>query len=106
MLYSAEMSELSLEEIERLAKLARLTLTDSEKEQFAGQLPKIVEFVDTLQNATVGKGDEKPAVAMSSLREDEVSGTRLSLKELEKLAPTWRSDQVAVPAVFEEKANG
>lgn len=101
------MSELSLEEIERLAKLARVTLTDGEKEQFAGQLPKIVEFVDTLQSATLsGEAVELVNQPVENLREDEVSGARLTIKELEKLAPAWRKNQVAVPAVFEDKNDG
>jgi aspartyl-tRNA(Asn)/glutamyl-tRNA(Gln) amidotransferase subunit C len=101
------MSELSLEEIERLAQLARLTLTDGEKEQFAGQLPKIVGFVDTLQSATLSsEAVEGINQSVDSLRDDEVSGTRLTVGQLEKLAPAWRKNQVVVPAVFEDKNAG
>lgn len=101
------MSELSLGEIERLAQLARLTLTDGEKEQFAAQLPKIVEFVDTLQNAALSsEAVEEINRPVDSLRDDEVSGTRLTIDELQKLAPAWRNNQVAVPAVFEDKNAG
>jgi len=99
------MSELSLAEIERLAVLARLSLTDQEKEQFAAQLPKIVEFVDTLQGAslTTATSDQMP-ISVADLRQDELSGQRLTLAELEKLAPAWRVGQVIVPAVFEGRS--
>lgn len=101
------MSELSLGEIERLAKLARVTLTDGEKEQFASQLPKIVEFVDTLQGAVLSsEAVEGINQSVDSLRDDKVSGTRLTIQQLEKLAPAWSKNQVAVPAVFEDKNDG
>jgi aspartyl-tRNA(Asn)/glutamyl-tRNA(Gln) amidotransferase subunit C len=43
------MSTLSLEEVERIAQLARLELTDAEKHLFARQLAEILTYAEQLQ---------------------------------------------------------
>ena len=97
------MSELSREEIEHLAKLSRLTLSEEEKEKFAKQLPDILEFVDQLSVvAKLPTEASAKAVPLVKLRSDEESSEKLSLEVLQKLAPSWSDDQVEVPAVFGE----
>lgn len=100
------MSEISNEDIAHLAKLSRLTLSAEEKEQFASQLSEILDFVDRLtavaQTPVANRAD---AVPLANLRRDEESGEKLSLADLQKLAPAWRDDQLEVPAVFGEVAN-
>lgn len=100
------MSEISRQEIEHLANLSRLTLSADEKEEFAKQLPEILEFVDQL--SVVAKlSSEKPTqtTPLAKLRADEESSEKLTLKTLQKLAPAWHEDQVEVPAVFGEAAD-
>lgn len=100
------MSEFSLEEIDHLAKLSRLTLSTEEKEKFAKQLPEILEFVDQL-SAVAKLSSEKPTqtTPLAKLRADEKSSEKLSLETLQKLAPAWHENQVEVPAVFGEVAD-
>ncbi|MDO8650392.1 MAG: Asp-tRNA(Asn)/Glu-tRNA(Gln) amidotransferase subunit GatC [Candidatus Berkelbacteria bacterium] len=100
------MSEISKEDITHLAKLSRLTLSDEEKENFANQLPEILEFVDQL-SAVSKLSSEKPTqiTPLAKLRADEESSEKLSLEILQKLAPAWHEDQVEVPAVFGEVAD-
>lgn len=43
------MPKLNREEVERIAELARLTLTDTEKEMFQEQLSNILEYAEMLQ---------------------------------------------------------
>ena len=43
------MPKLNREEVERIAELARLTLTDAEKEMFQEQLSNILEHAEMLQ---------------------------------------------------------
>jgi aspartyl-tRNA(Asn)/glutamyl-tRNA(Gln) amidotransferase subunit C len=90
------------EEISHLAKLARLSLSNEEQEQFATELPKILSFVDELQGAKAPISQDIPAVSLDGLRDDELSSDSLSLEQLEKLAPYWQNDQVEVPPVFGE----
>ena len=95
------MSQLSVEEITHLAKLARIELTEGEVEKLLVDMPKIVDFVEELQGAESQALPEPDAVKVTALREDDPSSENLTLEELEKLAPKWSKNQVEVPAVFE-----
>lgn len=98
------MAELSHQEIEHLAKLSRLTLSSEEKEKFAKQLPEILDFVDQLSVvAKLPSVSQAQTVPLAKLRPDEESSEKLSLEELQKLAPAWRDSQLEVPAVFGEE---
>ncbi len=101
------MSELSLTEIDHLATLARIRLTDEEKERLGRELGKIVDFYATIQAAS-SNGQVIPEQAgrvkpIGHLRPDELhSGpSGLTQDELKKLAPEVRDNLVVVPAVFE-----
>jgi aspartyl-tRNA(Asn)/glutamyl-tRNA(Gln) amidotransferase subunit C len=99
------MSELSREEIDHLAQLSRLTLSAEEKEKFTKQLPDIIGFVDQLRVVPGLKKNtlvKTKTVPLAKLRADEESGEKLSLEQLQKLAPAWRDGQLEVPAVFGE----
>ena len=95
------MSHLSPEEVAHLAALARLNLSADEQAKFANELPKIVDFVEQLQGVKLdGDIEVAKTTPLEAMRVDEVSGERLTLAQLEKLAPAWRDGQVEVPAVF------
>lgn len=94
------MSHLKPEEVEHLAKLARVSLSKEESEQFSKQLPEILDFVNQLQTANVTDKPETKAISQDQLREDVEGSDSLSLKQLEKLALKWQEGQVVVPAVF------
>ena len=97
------MSEISNEDITHLAKLSRLTLSGEETEKFAKQLPEILEFVNQLSAVAKQSSVRQPqTIPLVKLRADEKSSEKLTLTELEKLAPAWRDGQVEVPAVFGE----
>ena len=96
------MSELSREEIDHLATLARLSLTVEEQDSFAKELPDILGLVDQLSVvAKMSSEKQPPTVPLAKLRLDEESGEKLSLSDLEKLAPSWHDNKIEVPAVFE-----
>lgn len=62
------------EDIEHLASLARIKLTDSELEQLATELPAIVEYVGIITQLTAEQSSTQPTVGArhNILREDEV----------------------------------
>lgn len=67
---------LSLEEVRRIAALARLELTPAEEQLFAGQLSAILDYVDQLKSLDVS-GVEPMTHALAAgeappLRTDEV----------------------------------
>jgi len=48
------MPKLSLEEVETIAELAKLTLSDKEKGMFQAQLSNILEYAEKLQEVDTG----------------------------------------------------
>ena len=93
---------LSLEEVEHIAKLARLQLTDEQKARYRGQLEAILDHVAKLQEL-----DTKAVTPIASgsagqmpLRPDEPR-PGLSQEELLKNAPKQEGGQFKIPPVFE-----
>ncbi len=100
------MSTLSSEEIDHLAELTRLSLNAEEAESFSEQLPRIVDFVGQLSKGSSDKvGSEDGYVTLESLRDDEISSERLTLEEIEKLAPEFSEGRVVVPPVLGENSD-
>ena len=65
--------QLSKQEIQHIAKLARLELTDEELEKYGGQLSAVLNYIDQLKEVDV-KGVEPTAQVTGMenvLREDE-----------------------------------
>lgn len=101
--------QLSLEEVEHIAKLARLELTDEEKARYREQLSAILEHVAQLQKldtasiqpmTTVFAAPAGQRGSSSHLRPDQ-SRPSLKTDELLKNAPSHEQDQFKIPPVFE-----
>lgn len=93
---------LSLQEVEHIARLARLELTDEQKARYRGQLEAILDHVAKLQE--LDTKDVPPttsaSVGTSPLRADEPR-PGLSREELLKNAPEQADGQFKIPPVFE-----
>jgi aspartyl-tRNA(Asn)/glutamyl-tRNA(Gln) amidotransferase subunit C len=93
---------LTPQEVEHIAKLARLQLTDEQKARYRGQLEAILDHVARLQE--LDTKDVQPtasvSVAQMPLRKDE-SRPGLSTDDLLKNAPKQDDDQFQIPPVFE-----
>lgn len=64
---------LSPADVDRIATLARLELTDDERTRFAAQLSAILGYADQVQQAdTAGIAADAPAPPLTRLREDEL----------------------------------
>mgnify|MGYP001576691557 CR=1 FL=1 len=86
-----------------VAQLARLELTDEEKVRLAGQLGRILEYVDQLRKLNVD-GIEPTAHAIPQVnvfRKDE-SRPGLSVEVALKNAPQRMNDLFVVPKVLED----
>ena len=96
--------KLTIEQVEHIAKLARLNLTAAEKTKYAEQLSGILEYMDTLQS--VDTDQVEPTSQVTGLanisREDEVIESGIS-EELVACAPQQRDGYVVIPKVFENK---
>ena len=93
---------LSLEEVEYIAELARLQLSQVEKERFRQQLSAILDYIRKLQelNTTDIPPTSSVLSEASPLRADE-SRPGLSREALFENAPEVERGQFKIPPVFE-----
>ncbi len=93
---------LTLSEVEHIAQLARLELTDEEKELYRQQLSAILEYAARLQKLDTSQIPPTSSVLppRSRLRPD-VSAPSLDVKDILRNAPQAENDQFRVPPVME-----
>jgi aspartyl-tRNA(Asn)/glutamyl-tRNA(Gln) amidotransferase subunit C len=93
---------LTLKEVEHIANLARLELTDEEKARYREQLSAILDYVAQLRELdTTGIPPTSSVLPpRSALREDEPR-PGLTLDELLRNAPDVEAGQFRVPPVLE-----
>ena len=93
---------LTLEEVEHIAELARLRLTEEEKERYREQLSSILDYFEQLQE--LDTADIPPTSSVlpprSVLRDDQAR-PGLSLEALLKNAPEAEDGQFRIPPVLE-----
>ena len=94
------MMTISIQEVEHIARLARLELTEEEKKRFQVELGKIIEYFDQLKKLdTSNVSPMTHAVPIENvLREDE-SKSCLSVEEVLKNAPEKKESYFQVPKV-------
>ena len=102
---SHESPVISRDEVARLAKLARLALTDSELDSFAGQLDAILEYVGTIQAVDVSgvKPTGNPLKSENVTRPDVVAPSLTQQQALAE-APSADEGRFVVPQILGEEA--
>ena len=97
------MSSLTIQDVEKIALLARLYLTEEEKLKYLTQLSDVLTYVEQLSELDLT--DVPPtahAVAQQNImRQDEVNST-ISVENALKNAADTDDDQFAIQAVFNE----
>lgn len=93
---------LTREEVEHIAELARLELTEEEKLRYREQLSAILDYAASLQAVDTGQIPPTSSVlaGRGRLRPD-VPATGLTLAEALRNAPRAESNQYRVPPVLE-----
>jgi aspartyl-tRNA(Asn)/glutamyl-tRNA(Gln) amidotransferase subunit C len=93
---------LTLEEVEHIAKLARLNLSEEEKSRYREQLSQILEYAGRLQELATENISPTFRVlqTQSRLRADE-SRSGLAIQDLLCNAPETESNQFRVPPILE-----
>ena len=93
---------LTIEEVQHIARLARLELTEEQQEHYREQLSRILDYIARLR--TLDTSDVPPTagggLAQMALRRDE-SRPSLPTDVLLANAPDTEDDQFKVPPVFE-----
>lgn len=98
------MSKLSREELVAIANLARISLTESELDQFSTQLDVILDSVAKVQE--IVNEDIKPmshALDISNVFRPDVVGQSLTAEQALAAAPASESDRFKVPRILEEE---
>ncbi len=97
------MAKLSRDDVFKLAKLARIRLTDEEAASFSNEISKILEYVDQLQTADVA--DLKPTNQVTGLfniwREDDVIDYGYSPDDMLKNVPKLVDRYIQVGRMIE-----
>ena len=99
------MSTISRDDVAKLAKLARLALTDDELDNFAGQLDAILGYVGAIQAVDVAgvAPTGNPLRDVNVTRPDEVGFTLTQAEALAE-APAAEDGRFAVPQILGEEA--
>jgi len=93
--------KLSIQEVEHIANLARLKLTEAERHQYAAQLSDILDYAARLDELDTDHIPPTASVLQKTLRlrEDE-AGPCLSQEDVLRNAPDTQDGQFKVPPVM------
>ena len=97
------MTAITRADVEHLARLARLKLTDDELEHYAGQLDVILQSVARVSEVVA---DDIPPtshpIAMQNVFREDVSKPGLDRATIAAAAPAWEDDRFRVPRILDE----
>ena len=90
-------------DIDYVARLARLALTDAEKQAFAHQLGDVLTYIDQLKEVDVN-GVEPTAHAFEVVNvwEEDVPGAAFPVEKALRNAPAARDQMILVPKVVDD----
>jgi len=88
--------------IERVAELARLALTDEEKTRFAAQLGSVLGHIEQLAKVDVtGIEPTAHAFPLSNVWAEDVAQPGLAVADALRNAPAQRNNMIVVPKVVD-----
>ena len=92
---------LNLDEVRRVAKLARLKLSDEQLQQYRGELSSVLEHIAKLSELDVHNVEpmSHPHDLTNRLDEDEVIAP-MGVEQLLQIAPAVQDQLLAVPKVL------
>ena len=95
---------ISRADVEHVARLARLALTEQELERFGAQLAVILEEADKIRRLpTEGVPPTAHAVPLANVWREDVPGPCLTQAEALSTAPEVEADRFKVPRIIEEE---
>jgi aspartyl-tRNA(Asn)/glutamyl-tRNA(Gln) amidotransferase subunit C len=96
---------ISRADVEHVARLARLRLTDDELDRYQAQLTVILEEADKIKRLpTEGVPPTAHAVPMANVWREDVPGPCLTQAEALSTAPEVEQDRFKVPRIIEDEA--
>ena len=95
--------KITMKEVDHVARLSRLTLTDSEKERMRRELDGILSYIDKLRALdTAGVPPTSHAVPMTNVMREDEPRPSLSQDEMLANAPDRSGEFFRVPKIIEE----
>lgn len=96
--------QINQQDVEKVAKLARLDITPAEKEAFAKQLSQVLTHVEKLKQYDT-KGIEPTATVLGQVNvfRDDVIRPSLPVDKALANAPERAADGFSVPKIIEER---
>lgn len=89
-------------DIQKVAKLARLELSGGEREEFSKQLNDIIEYVEKINELdTSGVKPADHIVELSNVFREDVVQKSIDPAEIEKMAPSFKNGHIVVPKIIE-----
>ncbi len=89
-------------DIQKVAKLARLELSSEEREEFSKQLNDIIEYVEKINELdTSGVKPADHIVELSNVFREDVVQKSIDPAEIEKMAPSFKNGHIVVPKIIE-----
>jgi aspartyl-tRNA(Asn)/glutamyl-tRNA(Gln) amidotransferase subunit C len=100
---AARQSKISLEDVEHVARLARLELSAAEKERMRRELDGILAYIDKLRALdTSGVAPTSHAVPVTNVMRDDEERPSLPRDEMLANAPDPHRELFRVPRIIEE----
>lgn len=94
--------KITIKEVQRVARLARLELSESEKEKFTHQLNDILEAMDKLNELdTENVEPTSHVLAIKNIFKDDEPSESFSLENMLANAPEKERGLVSVPKIIE-----
>ena len=95
--------KITLQEVEHVARLARLELSGAEKERMRRELDGILSYIDKLRGLdTTGVEPTSHAVPLTNVLRDDVEKPSLPRDEMLANAPDRNRELFRVPRIIEE----
>ena len=93
---------ITLKDVEHVANLARLELSEEEKTQFTEQLNAILKYAEKLNELDTEQVEPTSHVfELVNVMRDDVKKESLAIEQVLLNAPDDEDDQIKVPAVIE-----
>jgi len=93
---------ITIKDVEHVANLARLDLSDADKEQFAGQLNAILKYAEKLnQLDTEGIEPTSHVLPLANVMREDTVKASLPIEKVLLNAPEDEDGQFKVPAVLD-----
>jgi len=97
------MTRITLEQVDHVARLARLELSAADKERMRSELDGILSYIDKLRALdTRDVGPTSHAVPVTNVMRDDVERPSLPQEDMLANAPDRHRDMFRVPKIIEE----